>query len=285
MDIRTLETAGFVRIPYPPALRAGVLEAVAAWKSFCMLPNAAKQLISYSGDVNVSGVGYELKLEKGKTADLKEDFHLRVSERHLVEENVRKAGPEAVLFMEKALALAPLMEPVIFGFAEAAEREYGMAGFLADTRDRMPRALIRFLHYFGDRQPGDELAVAHVDKGGFTLHLHESHPGLQHLAFGNERWEPMDFGEGETAIIPAMRMQYRSENRLKATCHRVVANEETARIGRYSAVCFMDFANTPYYDKERRGRLQDQPPAFNYKMPFDEFKDFFTPVKKLFEKA
>jgi isopenicillin N synthase-like dioxygenase len=275
MNLQTLETAGFVRIPYPPALRAGVLEAVEAWKQFCLLPNGAKQLVTYSGDMNVSGVGYELKLEAGGTNDLKEDFHLRVSERHLIEEDVRKAGPEAVEFMEKALALAPLMRPVIFGFAEAVEREYGMEGFLADTRDRMPRALIRFLHYFGGRQPGECLATPHVDKGGFTLHLHESHPGLQHLSFENERWEPMDFGEGETAIIPAMRMQYRSGSRLKATCHRVVANEETARTGRYSAVCFMDFANTPYYDKARLGRLQDQPAGFNYRMPFEEFSQLF----------
>lgn len=272
-------------MPYSPSLRKGVAEAMRAWEEFCTLPDATKTRISYSGDLNVSGVGYELKLEHGVTNDLKEDFHLRLSERDFLEREADKVGPIALDFVEKALELGPLMEDIIRSFARACEKGLGMEGFEADTMEKMPRALIRFLHYFGNDDldgqhfisPGDQIAMPHVDKGGFTLHLHESHPGLQRMTCDGA-WVPMDFAADVTAIIPAMRMQYRSNNILKATCHRVVANEETARIGRYSAVCFMDFSTTPYYDKKRWGRLQDQPPGFNYTKPFEELKKMFEPA-------
>jgi isopenicillin N synthase-like dioxygenase len=280
MNIESLRTEGFVRVAYPDDLRPAVLEAVEAWKKFCALSNPQKQRIAYSGDLNVSGVGYELKLEDGPTADLKEDFHLRLNQRHFIEDDVRAAGPIAVDFMEKAFSLHPLIQSTVFRFAAEVEKQFGLTGFLADTQERMPNALIRFLHYFPGRAPGEELARPHVDKGGFTLHLHESHPGLQHLSYKDKNWEPMDFSNGETAIIPAMRTQYRSQNDLRATCHRVVANEETSVEGRYSAVCFVDFSRTPYYDKKNAGRLQDKPVAFNYDMPFPEFARMFERVSE-----
>jgi isopenicillin N synthase-like dioxygenase len=275
IDVSTLETRGYANVPYPIGLRAKVQEAVYAWKGFCALTNETKQLISYSGDKNVSGVGYELKLDQGATKDLKEDFHIRLTEQDFLDKEAKKVGLAATTFVDKAFELNVLVAPVIQEFAEAAESAFAMPDFVADVEEKHPRVLIRFLHYFGGRQSGDELAVPHVDKGGFTLHLYESHPGLEYLT--KERtWSPMAFSGDETAIIPAMRLQYRAENRLKATCHRVVANEESARDGRFSVVCFVDFAKTPYYDKVRSGRLQDQLMGFNYNIPFTDFKKMFV---------
>ena len=276
LDVSTLATRGYVNVTYPEELRAGVKNAVAAWEAFCALPEETKRMVSYSGDGNVSGVGYELKLESGINKDLKEDFHVRETERDLIIGEARKAGSIAVKFVETGLALNELVAPVLAEFANAVEKQFAMPRFAADVAVKQPRALFRFLHYFGDRKIGDELAVPHVDKGGFTLHLYESHPGLEYLSF-KRAWEPMAFTENETAIIPAMRMQLRSENRLKSTCHRVVANAETAVAGRFSAVCFVDFARTPFYDKAKHGRLQERPPAFNYNMSLNEFEKLFAP--------
>lgn len=275
LDTRTLATRGYVNVPYPSGLRKEVLETVEAWKAFCALPHEIKQQISYSGDMNVSGVGYELKLVRGATNDLKEDFHIRLSERNFLVNEGLKIGEVATTFLEKAFNLNEHIVPVVESFAEAVEAEFYMPEFKADVQKKEQRMLIRFLHYFGDRHVGDEMAVPHVDKGGFTLHLYESHPGLEYLTHEHQ-WQPMIFTENETAVIPAMRTQYRTENRLKATYHRVVANKQTARDGRFSVVCFVDFDRTPYYDKARVGRLQDQPLAFNYTMPFDAFKELFT---------
>lgn len=121
---------------------------------------------------------------------------------------------------------------------------------------------------------GEEIASSHVDKSAFTLHLYESHPGLERLSYDGG-WESMPVSEGETAIIPGMRLQYRSENRIKATCHRVVATETTAAVGRFSAVCFIHPKNTPEYDKASAGRLQEFGPGFNYTLPWNEFSRLF----------
>jgi isopenicillin N synthase-like dioxygenase len=113
-----------------------------------------------------------------------------------------------------------------------------------------------------------------VDQSGFTLHLFESAPGLQCLTFKN-KWIDMPVSSGETAIIPSMQLQFRSLGKLKALCHRVIATRETAQSGRFSAVCFVQLKNTPKYDKEMHGRLQEKIPGFNYKMSPDDFKKFF----------
>jgi len=55
----------------------------------------------------------------------------------------------------------------------------------------------------------------------------------------------------------------------------VVANPETSEAGRYSAVCFIQFKNTPKYDKETHGRLQEKKPGFNYDLSHEEFSKLF----------
>jgi isopenicillin N synthase-like dioxygenase len=136
---------------------------------------------------------------------------------------------------------------------------------------------MRFLHYFGERTKGDEIAIPHADKSCFTLHLYESDPGLQYLDFGKQ-WREMPVSSGETAIIPGMRLQYCSQNRLKATYHRVVATAKTAKQGRFSVVLFVHMPRTAEYkeyNKEKRGRLQEFQPGFNYEMLFEEFAQLF----------
>ncbi len=276
LDVSILETEGYAAVPYPVGLRVKVHEAVSAWRNFCDLPNDIKQRASYFGEQNtVSGIGYELQLLEGATKDLKEDFHLRLSSRDSLEEEARKIGDIATTFVEKGLELDELMMPVVEDFAGAVEEYFKMPNFLADVKAMSQKTVIRFLHYFGDRSIGDELAVPHVDKGGFTLHLYESHPGLEY--FNKKRaWKPMVFSDAETAIIPAMRTQYRSHGQLKATCHRVIANKESSKEGRFSVVCFVNFIGTPYYDKVRGGRLPEKPIGFNYDMSFSEFAKLFT---------
>ncbi len=85
----------------------------------------------------------------------------------------------------------------------------------------------------------------------------------------------MPVSGNETVIIPAMQMQLRSGGDLNALCHRVIATPETAVHGRYSAVCFVQFKNTPKYDKDRCGRLQEKVPGFNYEMSHQEFERLF----------
>ncbi|MGH7174923.1 MAG: 2OG-Fe(II) oxygenase family protein [Minisyncoccia bacterium] len=275
MDIEELKREGHMYVSYPEDLRRGVEEAVEAWRAFCALPKEQKLKFPYSGDTNVSGNGYELK--EGQSADLKENFHLRLSAK---DELMRKA--ERVddyltpRFVEKALALNMLMGPMLRDFAAATERELSIEGFEEDVMTMQPQWLIRFLHYFGDRESGEEIAAPHNDKGGFTLHLYESAPGVERLTFDTKKWVPMDLPAGETVIFAGNGLQHRSRNQLRAVSHRVVATEESAKGGRYSAVCFFTFRNAKHFDKSRFGSQQIYPPGAFYDLSFPEFDKFFV---------
>lgn len=276
----TLEEHGYMRLPYPPALKAAVAEAVSAWKAFCALPEEVKLHFTYTNDTTVgSGVGYELK-KGGNGVDVKENFHVRASQRPFLMAEAQKVGPAALAFVTTALNINTHLLPFVREFSQMAELAYAMPGFEIDVCKAMPRWTLRFLHYFPTGDAAELMASHHPDKGGFTPHLWESAPGLERLTFdenpAERTWVPMPFAHDETVIFPGLRMQHRSRCRLKATCHRVVANEQTAKEGRYSAVAFVDFLNTPYFDKLRVGRTQAFAPGFNYDMPFEEFKTYFA---------
>lgn len=275
LEARERTEISYLRVRYPQPIRQTLAEAQKLWESFCLeLSPREKQRFGYSGDTMISGVGYEYKDDPKFASDRKENLHVRPADADYVREQARRIDQDTIRLVESVLELAEQMQDFVCEYAGMMEEQYRMPGLQGDTRANANRLLIRFLHYFGGCAPGDLLATPHPDKGAFTPHLYESHPGLQYLD-ENRSWKPVTFSELETAVIPAMRMQYRSECAVTAVYHRVVATDETARTGRFSAVCFADFANTPYYDKERYGRLQDMPVGFNYGSPFFEFKKYF----------
>ncbi len=274
-DIGRLQTEGFVYVQYPEALRIAVEEAVVAWKAFCALPNERKERFSYSGDVKVSGNGYELKLGGG--ADLKEDFHLRVSVTDWLQQQALEVDDTVTpAFIQKALVLNSLIASTLREFAQAVELKYQIPGFADDVMALQPTWLLRFLHYFGDREEGSEFAAAHVDKGGFTLHLYESHDGVEYLSLNTKEWKPLPLSHDKTVIFPGMGLQQRARCELRALCHRVIATAETAATGRYSAVAFIGFENARYWDKATFGRTQDREPGEFYETPFSEFDSYFV---------
>ncbi len=272
-SIDDLETRGFVAFSYPAKVRTAVLTVAGLWKQFCALPIETKKALPYSN--NADGVGYELKDGVGTKADRKENFDITTGSHEWLQKNVELIQhPVALEFLQNATALIQVIEPLILDFARESEKAFGLEGFGEEVSESKGAFFLRFIHYFGDRQVGDETATAHVDQSGFTPHLFESTPGLECLTYDGT-WIPMPVSEGETVIIPAMQMQLRSNSRLKALCHRVVATRESARGGRYSAVCFVQLKNTPKYDKGTQGRLQEKEAGFNYVLPPEEFAKLF----------
>lgn len=268
-----LKTKGFVELEYPSDLRAAVEKAVKSWKQFCALPDEVKGDLSYSNGAD--GVGYEFKNGVGPKADRKENFDLTSAGQEWVRENITSIKDSAVSsFVQDVAALVKLMKPTIVEFARRAEEEFNLEGFASEVEESEPNYFTRFIHYFGSREVGEEIATAHADQSGFTLHLFESDDGLQCLTFGG-KWVNMPVSEGKTVIIPSMQMQLRSKGELKALCHRVVATPDTASKGRFSAVCFVQFKNTPKYDKDKGGRLQEKAPGFNYAMSHADFVQLF----------
>jgi len=277
-DTLKLKSDGKVFVSYPATLRKGVREAMASWQAFCALPEHVKLRFPYEPDTKQSGNGYELKKECGALLDRKEDFHLRLAANDELIHHALAVGSGTVeRFVQEALMLPNLIEPLLVEFAQSLEKQYGIPGFAQAIADSKSQWLLRFLHYFGECSPGEEIAVPHIDKGGFTLHLYESDTGVEYLAQDKRTWIPMPLAHDETVIFPALGLQQYLKNEVKALCHRVVATDTCARKGRYSAVCFIDFAGAPHYDKARHGRLQAFPQGFNYDMPWEEFRNLFVP--------
>jgi isopenicillin N synthase-like dioxygenase len=273
MNIQDLKTKGFVAVQYPSDLRQSVDRTVASWKKFCALSTITKKSLPYSN--NADGVGYELKEGVGKNADRKENFDLTTASKSWLERNASVIkDPAALAFVQDATNLVSVMKPTIQQFARDCEKAFGLTGFAKEVEASEGGFFVRLIHYFGDRNVGEETASAHADQSCFTLHLFESDPGLQCLPYGGS-WIDMPVSHGETVIIPAMQMQLRSQGELRALAHRVVAVPGTAEHGRYSAVCFIQLKGFPKYDKDTHGRLQEKVPGFNYSMPIAEFKSLF----------
>lgn len=271
-NIQDLQTKGFVIVDYPAELRKAVEETAELWKEFCSLPTEIKKGLPYSNGQD--GVGYEIKDGSGPNGDKKENFDVAgAGVEWLKKHSEEISSPIAVKFIESALNITRLIKPLVCEFAQAIEDEFGIPGFANEIEEGQNRIFVRWIHYFGDRKPGEETASSHIDQSGMTPHLWESAPGFQYLTYDG-KWEDASFPKGTTFIIPSAQMPLKHSG-FRAMCHRVIATEETAKNGRYSAVCFVQFAKTPKYDKDTYGRLQEKTPGFNYNMPYDEYVKMF----------
>ena len=273
-DVNDLGRKGICTVPYPQGVRPIIEAVMRQWKNFCSLPKEEKKKFAYDSREGM-GVGYELKETPGTTLDLKEDLHFTVESRKWLWNEAAKFGdPDVHNLITWLDELRERIAPMVLEFARVIGEVYDMPHFMEDVEANSQQWFIRLLHYFPGATPGEEIAKAHADKSGFTLHLYESDPGFQYLD-RKKAWQDVVFSPEETVILPGMRGQYRSQGVLKATYHRVVATPETAREGRFSAVVFLHPACTPQYDKAGAGRLQEMKPGFNYEMPFGEFARFF----------
>lgn len=269
-SIKDLQTKGFVNLSYPKKLREKVLEAQELWRAFCALPENVKKSLPYNG--NSDGVGYEYKDGSGVKGDTKENLDVTMGSRKWLEDNAAKIDNSvATNFISAAIDLVTVMKPIILDFAEQVEYQFAIKGFTEEVEQSEANFFIRFIHYFPNASVGKEVATAHVDQSGFTLHLFESKPGLQYLGY-DKVWRDMPVSDTETVIIPDIQLQLLSEGKLTATCHRVIA---TSADERFSAVCFVQFKNKPKYDKVTNGRLQEKPAGFNYAMAHKEFRKLF----------
>ncbi|TAK57983.1 hypothetical protein EPO17_00555 [Patescibacteria group bacterium] len=269
-SIKQLRATGSVAISCPPEASAGIVRASTWWEAFCALPKQTRLEFPYQ-----EGSGYELQETPGATRDLKEHFHFTEGKADWLADTAIQTGEVAVMqFVQNTVALLPLIRPLVLEFAREVEKFYGLEGFVDEVASGEGKWIIRFLHYFGGRIAGDEIATAHTDKSGFTLNF-TSTSGLERLDYDGV-WRPMPVAEGQTTINTSMQLQYRSKGELKALCHRVVATPATAVNGRFSMVCFIPLTKTASYNKKGAGRLQEFAPGFNYTMPFEEFGKLFV---------
>ena len=267
----------FTRIAYPAAARDAVRETDQLWRAVCALPEGTLKQFGYTPDQKLSGVGFEMK-DGTSSYDQKLLMHLKQDAMVDLLERAECVGDNGVFlrFIESALRIPDAIAPVVEQFATELENGFQLSGFAKQVMDAQGNWMVRFLKY-PSKPAGEMLAAQHADKGGFTLHLSESGPGVEYLDTDGE-WKELPLSGLETAIIPGLQLQHRARCQLLATCHRVRSMPETADQGRYAAVCFVDFRHTRFYNKKGIGPTQDHPPGFNYGMPWEEFdrKYFIT---------
>jgi hypothetical protein len=257
---------GYLIVPYPSLLKSRILIAMRS------LPQGSKDSCAI-GDENLRDLGYSFRSGTGTFADQKEFFHIWKAALPEVSAALKRSGVMDTLFSTLTEHLALSIAPLLQGVAMQLEEACHLSEIAREISSNLDKCTFRFIHYLPGRTSGSEIAHAHADKSGFTLHLYESEPGLE--CYWDQQWRPMPVSDEQTVIIPGLALQYRSECMLKATFHRVVATPEAARNGRFALVCFIPLMNTPVYDTRYGPRLQEMPVGFNYKMPFSEFKTLF----------
>lgn len=261
-----IKNKGFAVVDYPKDVREAVIRLSLAWKKFSELPEDIKLSLAHNEDE-----GYELQTTPGLTNDIKEDFHgtLRGINRLFESGNVMNS---AVLeFLQANTKVLSLIELSIIAIAESIQEETGDANFLNRVRDSYSRWIIRCIHYFPGQEEGSEIASSHPDKSGLTLHLYENTPGFQY--FWNGEYSNVSFDNGTTLVIAGMQTQLVTG--LNALSHRVVGTNESKKNGRYSIVLFIPLENTPRWNKEQKGRLQDFPAGYFYDMSQEKLSGYF----------
>lgn len=279
LSLKTLRTDFYAALHYPPSAKAAIAEAVAAWKDFIALPDRVKKRFGYLADTGNSGSGYEFPDPLKK--DFKHVFHTKLKDRAWLYDQARVVGrDEARVLVATSIGAIHAVRPVVEDFCERLEREFDVGAFKEDFLTDLNESILRHLFYPpGARALGEEIAVAHADKGGFTLHNWESHGGVERLTTDGQ-WVPFPVVEGQAVVFGSLRLQHRTKNEVKGLYHRVVATEETVAHGRWSTVFFSNFRNSPYYDKKRLGSTQEQPVGFNYHLSREEFEKYFAPYDK-----
>ncbi len=262
--IDQLQTKGVAMMPYSPELRELVERAAASWQVFCELPLEEKERYGAIGPM----VGYEFKDNKGPFGDRKENFDIT--------EGISINTKSTPAFISDAITISKAMSSLAIEFAQQTEARYGVQELAHRTEQSKDQIFTRFIHYFGDRTPGEEIATPHCDQSGFTFHLFETTPGCERLDYATREWIEMPVESGKMAAFPAMQLQLISNGELRALSHRVVATEQSHQVGRFAIVCFVRLAQTPEYNKAKYGRLQEFTPGFNYNMTSDEFSRLFV---------
>ena len=269
--IKKLQEDGVAMMTYNTTLRHHVEETAALWQEFCALPQAEKDLFKTSD--TSAGNGYEFKDGIGDHADRKENFDILLTGNNQLAR--KDTSPVGVAFVRHALQLTRNILPLVTSFGEQVEATYDIEGFAETVKRSSSSIFVRYLHYFGNRNEGELIAEPHTDQSGFTFHLFETDHGCERLDYATRQWQDMPVEAGKAAVFPAMQLQLAAHGELRALPHRVIATDSTKDIGRYAVVCFVRLVDTPVYDKERHGRLQEKTPGFNYDMTPDDFAELF----------
>ncbi len=231
------------------------------WRAFCALPLSLKEKFVYPEHEGVWDLGYKLRKRTLGRED-KEYFHYTPKNgeflSHYKLEELVKENKAVSDFFEFGDTLYKAVRDLSLDIGRNLGRF--LSTLPAELEKGKDLLTLRFLHYTPERAEDESLADAHFDRSGFTLHLFESHPGLQLLNWKME-WKDAPIREGNTVMFTGYQLELLSKGELQKTWHRVVRKKDAlGGESRISIVLFVPFVDTPSYPKE--ARAQDQTPGY-----------------------
>lgn len=271
------------QVTYPEALNKKVTEAVESFEAFVALDPAIQDVFATSDRFN--GYGFERKTgdaseASGGSHDIKINFDTTLSGIESLDTAAQSiegpAGATARDFIDAIRTLATHAQPAIVEVGELIERQSGVEGFKQRAETSAPDAFFRFLHYPAGVEADSVVGEPHPDNSGFTLHLYESTDGCEWLDRDDETWHAMPVDEGSATAFASMQTQLVTGGEVDALWHRIVANETTVAFGRIAVVCFVALSDTPKYDRQSHGRLQEFPTGSTYSMAPEKFDELFV---------
>lgn len=276
MLYKNLKENLFAVIEYPQAVQQAVAETMRYWEEFCKLPQEVKDLFIYPNHEEKFDVGYRRR-EREKGRDDKEYFHFCMyNSLFLLDYSEAKIEYEKMAsirnFFQSAEKLHNLVSnKMIRDIVPTLENESEgkLAGLTQEVFPRIGLQVIRFLHYTPSVEAKtDIIGDAHYDRSGFTLHLHESGPGLELLPLSEKgkkaedmQWIPAPMSPDSTLIFTGYQVSQMSGNDLKAAWHRVRSLHSVHK-ERFSAVMFNALISVPSYDPDERS--QELVPGHGY---------------------
>ena len=245
----------FAEVEYPQELTK-LIGTPEQWRKFCALPHALKEHFSLEYEKDLDA-GYHLRSKQGGRED-KEYFHFcdGISEKFLRKEISDVIKKEKKV--ENFLHYAQKVHDASHAFPLDIAREIAEKVPQLDTliQNNKIQSTLRFLHYTNNVK--DEIIAAqHFDRGLFSLHLYESHPGLQFLNFDME-WSDAPVTTGKTVVFNAYRGERLANSELQKTWHRVIQQGGTSH--RISMVLFVWTREISDYNKGSRS--QDLEPSY-----------------------
>jgi isopenicillin N synthase-like dioxygenase len=240
--------------PVPLTFPVEVLEQGARdFLKFIALPDEVKDTLSLR---HIPGmhpgyrIGYERRRRQEKGArDSKEFVHYTPEMSELLKNEIAQLPADLGTFLQTANKIFLGAQATLQAVLESLDEKF--PGLSEKYKAPGSYALLRFLKY--DRlAPGDFLAVGHYDRGGCTLALAESAPGLR-IGFNPSNIASVTRGPGQALFMPALFFENLTGGEVRPAWHDVVqrgTDTVSDDIARWAIVFFADPAGTPAYTAE-----------------------------------
>ncbi len=242
-------TKGYHEVPFSVP-RSAVELAIARYFDFLTLSDEEKNrwTIHLKRDENDRGseLGHWRRQSKtGFGYDDKEFFHYNAEFRNRFR-NDPTAPPELTAFID---ATEPIYQAAMSSIQSMLDIVGEKYPNVADPYNEL--SVLRFLKY--DRAPaGEFLARGHYDRGGCSLAIAESAPGLR-IGHTERDLKEVTHQEGKAFFFPALFMDQKTNGEFPPSWHDVVQKSENAfrpDTARWAIVFFATPNEPSYFDRE-----------------------------------